>query len=45
MSHIVNIPFSGGYVSSGTGARDASSLEQGELSRMESAYYRKNDPT
>ena len=45
MSHIVDIPFSGGYVSTGTGARDASSLDSGELAKMEAAYYRKNDPT
>ena len=45
MSHILDIPFGGGYVSSGTGARDAASLESGELAKMEAAYYRKNDPT
>jgi hypothetical protein len=45
VSHILDIPFNGGYVSTGTGARDAASLDQGELAKMEAAYYRKNDPT
>ena len=44
MSSILPIPFSGGYVSTGTGARDASDLETGELQKMLGAYYRKNDP-
>jgi len=45
MSHILDIPFGNGYVSTGTGARDAASLQSGELAKMEAAYYRKNDPT
>jgi hypothetical protein len=45
VSHILDIPFNGGYVSTGTGARDSASLESGELAKMEAAYYRKNDPT
>jgi len=45
MSSILSIPFNGGYVSTGTGARDASTLDTGELVTMQSAYYRKNDPT
>ena len=44
MSSILDIPFSGGYVSTGTGARDASELDRGELQEMSGAYYRKNDP-
>lgn len=44
MSSILNIPLSGGYVSTGTGARDASDLESGELQEMTGGYYRKNDP-
>jgi hypothetical protein len=44
MSHILPIPFNGGYVSTGTGARDASDLETGELQKMTGGYYRKNDP-
>ena len=45
MSNIIPVPFGNGYVSTGTGARDASTLESGELATMEAAYYRKNDPT
>ena len=44
MSSILPIPFNGGYVSTGTGARDASTLDDGELVTMTGAYYRKNDP-
>jgi hypothetical protein len=44
VSHILNIPFSGGYVSTGTGARDASDLDTGELQEMAGGYYKKNDP-
>ena len=44
MSNILPIPFNGGYVSTGTGARDASDLEAGELQTMTGGYYRKNDP-
>jgi hypothetical protein len=44
MSSILNVPFSNGYVSTGTGARDASELDTGELQTMTGAYYRKNDP-
>jgi len=45
MSNILPIPFNGGYVSTGTGARDASTLDPGELATMTGGYYRKNDPT
>ena len=44
MSNILPIPFNGGYVSTGTGARDASDLGTGELQEMTGGYYRKNDP-
>jgi hypothetical protein len=44
MSNIIPIPVNGGYVSTGTGARDASALDDGELQTMTGAYYRKNDP-
>ena len=45
MSNILPVPFHNGYVSTGTGARDASTLDSGELQTMTAAYYRKNDPT
>ncbi len=44
MSSILNVRFGGGYVSTGTGGRDASDLDQGELQSMSGAYYRKDDP-
>jgi len=44
MSSILNVRFDGGYVSTGTGGRDASDLDAGELQQMSGAYYRKDDP-
>lgn len=44
MSSILNSRFSGGYVSTGTGGRDASDLASGELQKMTGGYYRKDDP-
>ena len=44
MSSISKAPLNGGYVSTGTGARDASDLGPGELTKMSGSYYRKNDP-
>ncbi len=44
MSQIMNVRFGGGYVSTGTGGRDASDLDDGELQSMSGAYYRKDDP-
>lgn len=44
MSSILKARVGQGYVSTGTGARDAADLDPGELSRMTGAYYRKNDP-
>lgn len=45
MSSILPFPFSGGYVSTGDGARSPYDLDAGELVSMQGAYYRKNDPT
>ena len=44
MSHILKVPFSQGYVSTGSEAQDAGNLESGELVKMSGAFYRKNDP-
>ncbi len=44
MSHIIDVPVNGGYVTTGTGARSADKLGSGELVTMQSAYYKKNDP-
>jgi hypothetical protein len=43
MSHILDVPFSQGYVSTGESARSAYDLEPGELVTMKGAFYRKND--
>lgn len=45
MSSILGVPFSGGYVSTGTNAKNAYDLDPGELVSMKGAFYRKNDPS
>jgi hypothetical protein len=45
MSSVVKARVDQGYVSSGTGSRDAADLRPGELAEMSGAFYRKNDPS